>query len=105
MTNKPIPEKELSYEEALRICDCEALSTMGVALFLALFFWAMIVWLGDSTAGWWGLPFWFWASCICGYVLSVVLTYWLVRRVFRSIDLEKVAPEESSSQNTSLPKV
>lgn len=38
MTNKPIPEKELSYEEALRICDCEALSTMGVALFLALFF-------------------------------------------------------------------
>lgn len=33
MTNKPIPEKELSYEEALRICDCEALSTMGVALF------------------------------------------------------------------------
>lgn len=104
MTHNPQHHEEMSYEDALRTCDREALATMGVAIVLALFFWGAIALLGDSTEGWWGLPLWFWVACLGGYVLSVLLTYWLVKRVFREMDFDRIKTPTSDAVTTTTDK-
>lgn len=77
-----------AYYEALENADREARATIAGALLIALFFWIALALLKDSDRGFEGLPLWFWAAVIGGYVLSVAVVWWLVRFVFRSGNLD-----------------
>ena len=77
-----------AYYEALENADREARATIAGALLVALFFWGAIALLKDSERVFEGLPLWFWAAVIGGYVLSVAVVWWLVRFVFRSGTLD-----------------
>lgn len=77
-----------AYYEALENADREARATIAGALLVALFFWGAIALLKDSERVFEGLPLWFWAAVIGGYVLSVAVVWWLVRFVFRSGNLD-----------------
>lgn len=37
------------------------------------------------------MPLWFMASCVGGYLFSVIAVLWLVKRWFADIDLDEVA--------------
>ena len=77
-----------AYYEALENADREARATFAGALLVALFFWGAIALFKDSDRLAGGLPLWFWAAVIGGYLLSVAVVWWLVRFVFRSGNLD-----------------
>ncbi len=77
-----------AYYEALENADREARATIAGALLIVLFFWIALALLKDSDRVFEGLPLWFWAAVIGGYVLSVAVVWWLVRFVFRSGNLD-----------------
>ena len=79
---------EKAYYEALENADREARATFAGALLVALFFWGAIALFQESDRLAGGLPLWFWAAVIGGYVLSVAVVWWLVRFVFRSGNLD-----------------
>ena len=72
-----------AYYEALENADREARATFAGALLVALFFWGAIALFKDSDRLAGGLPLWFWAAVIGGYLLSVAVVWWLVGFVFR----------------------
>ena len=76
------------YARAIASAHREALYTLAVAGVLALFFWGALWALKDEGLGWWGMPWWFWGSCIGGYLLSCLLVLWLVKRVMQAVDFE-----------------
>lgn len=96
-----LPSEKAAYHKALSTCNREAAVTLGVALFLTVFFWAAIAIFGECSAAWWGMPVWFWLSCIGGYVLSVVLSLWMTRCVFTEVDFE-AAEKLSESEEGEL---
>lgn len=77
-----------AYFEALENADREARATFAGALLVALFFWGAIALFKDSDRLAGGLPLWFWAAVIGGYLLSVAVVWWLVRFVFRPDNLD-----------------
>lgn len=79
---------EKTYYDALENADREARATFAGALLTTLFFWGAIALLKDSERLAAGLPLWFWAAVIGGYVLSVAVVWWLVRFVFRPGNLD-----------------
>ena len=80
-----------SYDDALRQTSREARATLVCAAAIAVFFGAAIFLLKDAGLGPAGLPLWFWAAVVGGYLLSVVLL--LVKKVFRDFSLD-LRPEE-----------
>lgn len=89
-----------AYYEALENADREARATFAGALLVALFFWGALALLKDSDRLFEGLPLWFWAAVIGGYLLSVAVVWWLVRFVFRPGNLdfsEKKAAKEDEA--------
>ena len=76
------------YKEAVRQSHREAFYTLVAALFLFVFFWASIYLCADSDVFFWGLPLWFWLSCVGGYVLSVVVVAILVKFFTRHFSLD-----------------
>ena len=77
-----------AYYEALENADREARATFAGALLVALFFWGAIALFKDSDRLAGGLPLWFWAAVIGGYLLSVAVVWWLVHFVFRQGNLD-----------------
>ncbi len=75
-----------AYEAALLAASREARATLAVSIVIFAFFWLMIALFGESQAAFWGMPLWFWLSCIGGYVLSVLGVIWLTRHVFVDVD-------------------
>ena len=90
---------EKAYYDALENADREARATFAGALLTALFFWGAIALLKDSERLAAGLPLWFWAAVIGGYVLSVAVVWWLVRFVFRpgNLDFSERAAKEDKA--------
>jgi len=43
---------------------------------------------------WFGIPLWFWLSCIGGYLLSVIVVIVLVRFGCKNFDLQDVSDGE-----------
>ncbi|HIU84748.1 MAG TPA: YhdT family protein [Candidatus Aphodousia gallistercoris] len=85
--------KTVLYEKALKQADKEALCSVAAAVLITLFFWASIYWAKDSLTVWFGLPLWFWLSCIGGYFFSILVVGLLVRFFFRDNHLESVSAE------------
>lgn len=77
----------LGYKEAVKRSHKEALYALLSAVFLCIFFWGAIFLTADSDAAFYGLPIWFWLSCLGGYVLSVVVVWVLVKKIFCNFSL------------------
>ena len=75
------------YKEAVRQSHREAIYTLVAAVFLFVFFWGSIYLSADSDEFFWGLPLWFWLSCVGGFLLSVVVVWFLVKKAFRLFEL------------------
>lgn len=86
--------QKLSYSQAVKRSHFEAVYTTIAAVLLFVFFWAAIALTQDSSAGFFGLPLWFWLSCVGGYLLSVLVVWGLVKYFFRDFDLQVDDGEE-----------
>lgn len=80
-------QKRLSYKDAIRRSHREAAYTLAAALLLFLFFWCALFLTADSGVFLFGLPLWFWLSCVGGYLLSVVVVWFIVKKAFRHFEL------------------
>ena len=69
-----------TYDEALRICGREAL-------------------FKDVHERFWGLPLWFWVAVCGGYVLSVLVVMFIVKRYFKAMPLDMVPEERAFAGN------
>ncbi len=77
----------LHYKEAVKRSHKEAFYTLVAAVFLCVFFWGAVFFTMNSEWTFWGLPLWFWLSCVGGYVLSVIAVWVLVKGFFRNFSL------------------
>ena len=80
-----------TYKEAIEQSHREALYTVGAALLLFLFFWGVLFLTQDAAYSCWGLPLWFWLSCIGGCLLFVLVVWLLVNYCLRNFT---VVPKE-----------
>jgi uncharacterized membrane protein YhdT len=83
MTNK-----DFSYQEALRRSHQEALVTLGAACLITIVFWLGVFAFEGSQIGWFGVPLWFWASCVGGYFFSILIVWILVRFCFKNFSFD-----------------
>lgn len=79
------------YDRALIASHREAVATLIAAVFTMVYFWAAIVIFEKSPETVLHMPLWFMASCVGGYLFSVIAVLWLVKRWFADIDLDEVA--------------
>ena len=86
--------QKLSYSQAVKRSHLEAVYTTIAAVLLFVFFWAAIALTQDCSVGFFGLPLWFWLSCVGGYLLSVLVVWGLVKYFFRDFDLQVDDGEE-----------
>lgn len=77
----------LSYKEAVKRSHKEAFYTLVASVFLCVFFWGAVCFTMNLEWAFWGLPLWFWLSCVGGYVLSVIAVWVLVKGFFRNFSL------------------
>lgn len=73
-----------SYKAAIEQSHREAVATVVAALLVTAFFWGSIALFEESLLGWFGLPLWFWLSCIGGYAFSILVVIVLVARYFKN---------------------
>lgn len=85
---------EMDYASALRTTEREAKLTLGLALKILLVFWLAIFLLKEVPIAFWGLPLWFWLSCVGGYLYASWGIWRLVRSHFVDVDLDRVAEAE-----------
>lgn len=85
---------EMDYASALRATEREAKLTLGLALKIFLVFWLVIFLLKDVPVAFWGLPLWFWLSCVGCYLYASWGIWTLVRHHFVDVDLDRVAEAE-----------
>lgn len=79
------------YDRALIASHREAVATLIAAVFTMVYFWAAILIFEKSPETVLHMPLWFMASCVGGYLFSVIAVLWLVKRWFADIDLDEVA--------------
>ena len=91
---------DLSYSQALAEANRQAVYSVLAAVLITGFFWGSVYFTYESLLNWWGLPFWFWLSCVVGYFFSIVVVYILVKFFFRPIDLNCVE-ENTDRENHS----
>lgn len=78
----------LTYYEKLHQADKEAAYTLVFSVLVTAFFWFSIFLTSDILLAFFGLPLWFWLSCIGGYLFSIVAVLLLIRLCFKNFDLE-----------------
>lgn len=79
------------YDRALIASHREAVATLIAAVFTMIYFWAAILIFEKSPETVLHMPLWFMASCVGGYLFSVIAVLWLVKRWFVDMDLDEVA--------------
>lgn len=80
--------KRLSYQDAIERSHQEALVTLAAAVLITVIFWGCVYGFESSLIGWFGVPIWFWASCIGGYLFSILIVWILVRFCFQNFELD-----------------
>lgn len=84
----------ISYHDKLAQADREAAMTLVAALLVTAFFWLVIYFTKESQIFCFGLPLWFWLSCIGGYFLSIIAVVILVKCGFKNFDLVSKAEKD-----------
>lgn len=97
---REISLSDLTYSQALSEANRQAFFSVLAALLITVFFWGGVYFTYDSLLAWWGLPLWFWLSCVIGYFFSIVVVYILVHYFFRPIDLN-CAKEDTDQESHS----
>lgn len=90
------PISSLTYHEKLRQADKEAAYTLAFSALVTAFFWLSIFLTSNSLLAFFGLPLWFWLSCIGGYLFSILIVLLLVRLFFKNFDLENTDDKEDN---------
>ena len=80
---------KLSYKDKLRQTDREAFFTFISAIFITVVFWGSIWLFKDSDTTIFSMPLWFVASCLVGYLISIVVVLFLVKFCFKNIDFDE----------------
>ena len=77
-----------SYQDALRRSHQEALVTLAAAALITVVFWVCVFCFETSMVGWFGVPLWFWMSCIGGYFFSIFTVWILIRFFYKNFELD-----------------
>lgn len=77
-----------AYDAALRQCAREAAATLAAALAVTFFFWGTLLLLMPSSSRFLGMPLWFHVAVLGGYLFSIGVVLFIVKRVFREIPLD-----------------
>ena len=86
--------QELTYRQAIERSHREAVITLIAAVLVSVFFWGSVFLFEDSLLGWFGVPIWFWMSCVGGYFFSVLIVWVLVRFLMTDFDLDHFQDRE-----------
>jgi len=86
------------FREVNKQLNKEALLTVG--LFVLFFIWWYVCAYGLADATWtvFGLPAWFFMSCILGWVFCCVGVFILVKKFFRDVDLDAYSQDEAEEE-------
>ena len=90
---KRTPAVCLQPQRMMRRCESAA------AKRLFAFFWGSIALFKDVHERFWGLPLWFWVAVCGGYVLSVLVVMFIVKRYFKAMPLDMVPEERAFAGN------
>ena len=85
--------ERISYQDAIRRSHQEALVTLVAAVLITVVFWGCGFGFEATLLGWFGVPIWFWTSCIGGYFFSILIVWILVRFCFKNFELDFDAKE------------
>ena len=77
----------------------EALLTAGLFVLYFIWWYATAYGFADSAVRVFGLPLWFFLSCIVGWILCCIGVTVLVKKFFKHVDLDEYAIEEEDSNN------
>ena len=77
-----------SYQDALRRNHQEALVTLVAAVLITVVFWSCVFCFESAILGWFGVPLWFWMSCIGGYFFSILVVWVLIRFFYKNFELD-----------------
>lgn len=86
-----------TYDAALAACGREAAATLAAALVLLFFFWGAIFLLKGSATAVFGMPLWFAAAVLGGFLLSILAAFVLARLVDRGPDFDASEGSEDST--------
>ena len=78
-----------SMKEINRQLNKEALATLGLYVFFFLWWFCTAYGLGNIDLRFWGLPAWFFFSCVVGWLLCCVGVAIIVKKWFKHIDLDE----------------
>jgi len=86
------------YKKVNKQLNKEALYTIG--MFILFFIWWYVCAYGLADAAWtvFGLPAWFFMSCVVGWVLCCVGVWFMVKKIFKDVDLDEYKPEEKDGE-------
>ena len=97
---KRTPAVCLQPQRMMRRCESAAAKRLFIAaLGLFAFFWGSIALFKDVHERFWGLPLWFWVAVCGGYVLSVLVVMFIVKRYFKAMPLDMVPEERAFAGN------
>lgn len=88
---------DAAWDEALRAAHREARVTLlaGVAAFL--WFWGTLLIFLQTGGTLFGLPLWFMASVVGGWLLTTAGAWWLTHRIFSTMPIEVPERKEGKS--------
>ena len=88
--------------KAFRQADREALITLGLYAFFFVWWtvFAFVLGSGDPEeySYVWGLPAWFFYSCVLGYPVMTLVLWVVVRRFFADIPLDEAEDDEKGER-------
>ena len=87
--------------KAFKQADREALITIGLYVFFFLWWTVFAFWLGagdpDDYSYVFGLPAWFFYSCVVGYPVVTLMLWLVIRKFFADIPLDD--PEQDDRED------
>lgn len=87
-----------AWDEALRASHREAQATLTAAVAAFLWFWGTLFLFLETGGSVFGLPLWFAASVVGGWVLTTAASWWLTYRVFAKTPIEVPGKPEAQAR-------
>lgn len=90
---------QADYAAQFKQMDKEALATLLAAILITLVFWGTIAVTHDLDVTFLTMPLWFVLSCIGGYLFSIVVVLFLVKKLMKNLELHvpSLKNQESSA--------
>lgn len=96
------------YAAQFKQMDKEAWATLGAAVLITVVFWGVIALTHDLDLTFLTMPLWFVLSCIGGYLFSIVVVLFLVKKLMKNLELHVPSLKELSKaqpQQTAQSKI